>query len=249
MNERRAASESRAASLDREQLTAYDVGDHYDAAYYADLAARYRARNRFARRRIGNVLSLLPPLDGARVLDLGCGMGTFAIECARLGAHALGIDPAPHALDAAQRVAAEERTRDVRFIRGDAAALPVSSESVDVVVGADLTEHLDDGTLAAVLREASRVLRRGGTLVLYTPDRRHIFEQLRERRGMLAPDPSHIGLRSAAELEAAVDAADFYVERVVPLPSHLPVWNLFERGFQRWVPWLRRRVGLRARRP
>lgn len=233
---------------DRKELTAYDVEDHYDAEYYADLARRYRRRNRFARRRIRNVLSLLPRLEGARVLDLGCGMGTFTIECARLGARATGIDPAPEALAAAQRTAAAERIDHVRFVRADAASLPFGTDSVDVVLAADLTEHLDDGTLAGVLREAGRVLRRDGILVLYTPDRRHIFERLRERRGLLAPDPSHIGLRSPSELEAAVAAADLRVERVESLPSHLPLWNLLERGLQRWVPWLRRRVGLRARR-
>lgn len=234
---------------DERQLTAYDVESHYDAEYYADLARRYRQRNRFARRRIRNVLSLLPPLDGARVLDLGCGMGTFTIECARMGARATGIDPAAAALAAARRVADAERVRDVRFIRADAASLPIASDSVDVVLAADLTEHLDHVTLARILRESGRVLRRDGILVLYTPDRRHVFEQLRERRGMLAPDPSHIGLRSAAELEAAVAAADFRIERVESLPSHLPMWNLLERGLQRWIPWLRRRIGLRARRP
>ena len=56
--------------------TAYDVAGHYDAGYYADLAARYRTRNRFARQRIANVLSLLTDLsraeDAARVAARIC---------------------------------------------------------------------------------------------------------------------------------------------------------------------------------
>lgn len=229
-------------------VTAYDVADHYDDAYFDDLVGRYRTRNRFARRRIANVFHLLPrELAGQRLLDLGCGMGTFAVEAAKRGAKATGVDPAPSAVKAATRVAAAEHA-NATFLRADAAALPVRPASCDVVLAADVTEHLDDDTLARILRESARVLRAGGRLVLYTPEQSHIFERLRDR-GMLDPDPSHIGVRSAQELAAAARAAGFRVERIEYLPSHLPGWNLLERAFARWVPLLRRRIGLVATRP
>jgi SAM-dependent methyltransferase len=234
--------------MSRKDVTAYDVADHYDDAYFDDLAARYRTRNRFARQRIANVLRLLPTeLTGLRLLDLGCGMGTFAIETARYGAVATGIDPAPAAVSAAARVAEAEASR-ASFVRADAAALPVASACCDVVLAADVTEHLDDETLARVLREALRSLREGGRLVLYTPEQSHLFERLRAR-GMLQPDESHIGIRSAAELAAATARAGFQMERIQYLPSHLPGWNLLERAFARWVPLLRRRIGLVAAKP
>lgn len=234
--------------MTRPGVTAYDVADHYDEAYFADLAARYRTRNRFARQRIANVFSLLPrELRERTVLDVGCGMGTFAIEAARRGARAVGVDPAPAAVRAARAVAAAEQTR-AAFVRADAVDLPMATGSVDVVVAADVTEHLDDDTLARMLREAARVLRAEGALVLYTPEQTHLFERLRER-GMLEPDPSHIGVRSADALAAAARAAGFRIERTTWLPSHLPGWNLLERGLGRWVPLLRRRIGLVARRP
>jgi len=234
--------------MNRSGVTAYDVAGHYDDAYFDDLAARYRARNRFARRRIANVLSLLPRrLAGLRVLDLGCGMGTFAIETARRGALATGIDPAPAALRAAARVAAAEAS-PASFVQADAAALPVGSASCDIVLAADVTEHLDDETLARVLREALRALRSGGTLVLYTPEQSHVFERLRER-GVLHPDESHIGIRSAPELAAAAAREGFLMKETRYLPSHLPGWNLLERALARWVPLLRRRIGLVAVKP
>jgi ubiquinone/menaquinone biosynthesis C-methylase UbiE len=233
--------------MTRQDVTAYDVADHYDDAYFEDLARRYRSRNRFARRRMANVFSLLPPLRGRLLVDLGCGMGTFTIEAAGKGASAIGVDPAPAALAAARGVAAAEGVQDARFVRADAAALPLADTSADVVLAADLTEHLDDVTLARILREAARTLRAGGDLVLYTPDRQHIFEWLRER-GVMKQDPSHIGVRSAQELAQAVSAAGFEVVRLVWLPSHLPGLELLERAFARWVPALRRRIGLVARR-
>jgi SAM-dependent methyltransferase len=229
----------------RKDRTAYDVADHYDDRYYADLSARYRSRNRFARKRIENVFALLPPVDGRVLIDLGCGMGTFTIETARAGARAIGIDPAVPALEAARRVASAEGV-GAAFLLADAVALPLGRDSADVVLAADLVEHLDDVTLARVLSEARRVLREGGRLVVYTPSRTHLFERLR-LAGAMAEDPSHIGLRTEAELTAALAAAGFEVESSRFLPSHLPGWNLLERLFATWVPLLRRRIGLVAR--
>lgn len=227
-------------------LTAYDVAGRYDDDYFADLAGRYRNRTRFARRRIANVRSLLPPLAGRRFIDLGTGMGTFAIEAAREGAFATGIDLAPAALAAAHSVATSERIA-ASFVRADGASLPIRSGSVDVIAGADLTEHLDDVTFGRVLREVRRALKPGGILVLYTPNRAHIFEWLRERHVMRDGDPSHIGLRTERELVDAVNAAGLRVQVVRSLPSHLPVWNILERAFSRWVPFMRRRIGLVAK--
>lgn len=228
--------------------TAYDVAAHYDDRYFDDLSRRYRERNRFARRRIENVFALLPALRGRRLVDLGCGMGTFTLEAARHGAVALGVDPAPAAVAAATRVAAAEGVTGARFIRADAARLPLAGGAADVVVAADLTEHLDGDTLGQVLGESARILRDGGVMVVYTPEHTHLFERLRERRLLLRPDPSHIGIRSADELAAAVRAAGLHVELVRYLPSHLPIWNLLERAFASRVPLLRRRIGLRARK-
>jgi SAM-dependent methyltransferase len=250
--------------MSRRDVTAYDVAGHYDDAYFADLTRRYRTRNRFARRRIANVLSILPDLAGATLIDLGCGMGTFTVEAAARGARAVGVDPAPAAVRAAAAVAAAEGQAAegqagegtggaaggggrADFLRADAAALPVRDGCADIVLAADLTEHLDDVTLGRVLREARRVLRPGGALVLYTPDRQHVFERLRER-GVMRQDPSHIGVRSAAELQGAVERSGFRVRRRIWLPSHLPVLGLTERMLARWVPLLRRRIGLVAER-
>lgn len=227
--------------------TAYDVAHHYDDAYFADLAARYRTRSRFARRRIANVFSLLGDVAGSTLADLGCGMGTFTVEAAARGAFAVGVDPAPAAVRAARTVADAERVADAHFVRGDAVALPLCDAAVDVVLAADLTEHLDDVTLARVLREAARVLRQGGRLVVYTPERQHVIERLRSA-GIMRQDPSHIGVRSAAQLARAVESAGLTITRSRWLPSHLPGLSLAERALARWVPLLRRRIGIVATR-
>jgi ubiquinone/menaquinone biosynthesis C-methylase UbiE len=229
-------------------VTAYDVADHYDRAYFDDLVARYRTRNRFARQRIKNVFTLLPSdLAGKTLVDIGCGMGTFTVEAARAGAHGVGVDPAGEAVQAGIRVAAAEAVKHANFVQADAARLPLPDASCDVVLAADMTEHLDDDTMSRIFAEAHRALRPGGAMVIYTPESSHLFERLKDS-GVMTQDPSHIGIRSAAELATALRAAKFEVEPVRYLPSHLPVWNILERGLSRWVPLLRRRIGLVARK-
>lgn len=233
----------------KDGITAYDVSDHYDDAYFADLSARYRTRNRFARRRIANVFSLTADVKNLRVIDIGCGMGTFTFEAAARGArYALGLDLAVSGIAAAARIARAQQTQGCSFLLADAAALPVAASTADVAIAADFTEHLDDQTLRRVLSEAARVLKPAGKLIIYTPAASHIFERLRERGILLEQEPSHIGIRSAQELTEFARHAGFEVERVTYLPSHLPAWNLLERTFARWVPLLRRRIGLVARK-
>jgi SAM-dependent methyltransferase len=221
------------------------IGGRYDEEFFADLEGRYLRGTRFARRRVDNVLTLLPPLAGRRLVDLGTGMGTFTIEARRRGAFAAGIDLAPAALAAARRVAAATAVPGV-FVRADAAELPIGTQSVDVVLLADVAEHLDDVALGRALREAKRVLRDGGSVVIYAPNRSHVFEWLRARRVLRDGDPSHIGMRTEAQLVALVRGAGLRVRSVRYLPSHLPGWSAIERALASRVPWLRRRLGVVA---
>jgi predicted SAM-dependent methyltransferase len=130
-------------------------------------------------------------------------------------------------------------------VQADAARLPMPDASADIVLAADMTEHLDDDTMTRIFAEAHRTLKPGGAMVIYTPESSHLFERLKDS-GVMTQDPSHIGIRSASELSDALRRAGFVVQPVRYMPSHLPGWNLLERAFSRWIPLLRRRIGLVA---
>lgn len=74
-------------------------------------------------------------------------------------------------LDADPRFAEAPANRQpgVRFVAGDAADLPFAAESFALVTMFDLLEHVEDD--ASVAREALRVLRPGGQVLLTTPNR------------------------------------------------------------------------------
>lgn len=112
---------------------------------------------------------LLGVRAGARLVDVGCGLGTAARELAAL----VGPDGSVIGVDASQAMidAALERTGDesvVSFRTGDALALPLEDGSVDGYRAERLFQHLTEPGPA--LAEARRVMARGGRLVLVDQD-------------------------------------------------------------------------------
>lgn len=99
---------------------------------------------------------------GRTVVDLGCGGGLLAVPLAREGAHVVGLDLAAKAL----RAAAAQQTERLLAAQADLQELPLAERSADVVLLADVLEHVDDP--AAVVAQAARVLRPGGALFVNT---------------------------------------------------------------------------------
>lgn len=96
------------------------------------------------------------------VVDLGCGGGLLAVPLARRGARVLGVDVARTALQAARRQSAPT----LIVAMGDVCAPPVGDASADVVLLADVVEHLPEP--AAAVAAAARLLRPGGRLFVNT---------------------------------------------------------------------------------
>lgn len=107
-----------------------------------------------------------PP--NARVVEVGCGTGAVIRSLAgrpRI-AEAVGVDPAPFFLEKARELATD--VPNVSFVEGDARALPVDDESVDVLLFHTTLCHVPDPERA--LAEARRVLRADGRLVIFDGD-------------------------------------------------------------------------------
>ncbi len=107
-----------------------------------------------------NAASLAP---GERVLDLGCGTGNAALLAADQGARVTGVDPALRLLDVARNRAAHHG-KQIEFVLGDAASMPVEDASVDVVISVFAVIFAPDADAAA--EEMARVLTPDGRIVL-----------------------------------------------------------------------------------
>jgi SAM-dependent methyltransferase len=128
------------------------------------------------------VLDLAGPLRGQRVLDVGTGDGTYAIEAAARGARAAGIDIDPAMLETA-RARAAARAVAIDFRVAHATALPFADGAFDLVMAVTVLCLLAEPE--AVLTEIARVLAPGGRLVLGELGRYSAWAAARRVKGWL----------------------------------------------------------------
>jgi 2-polyprenyl-6-hydroxyphenyl methylase/3-demethylubiquinone-9 3-methyltransferase len=107
--------------------------------------------------RLGAILAALGPLEGMKVLDLGCGKARFARALATRGADLIGVDLSRAMLAAAN---------GVDRVQASVRRLPFRSSSFDAVLAVEVFEHVEPRSLDGVLAEARRVLRPGGRFVV-----------------------------------------------------------------------------------
>lgn len=106
---------------------------------------------------------------GARLVEVGCGMGTDLLQFARGGALCTGVDLTPRSVEISKhRFRIYEMPGD--FALADAERLPFDDNSFDVFYSNGVLHHTPD--TAAAIREAHRVLKLGGTakVMLYHRD-------------------------------------------------------------------------------
>jgi len=112
-------------------------------------------------------VAITDELGARRVLDIGCGTGTFALLLADRGLEVTGLDPAGGSLDVARAKPNSER---VRWICGDAKALPALQVDLATMTGNVAQAIVDPSDWDGTLRGIYNVLRPGGHLVFETRD-------------------------------------------------------------------------------
>jgi len=119
-------------------------------------------------------------LRGKRVLDLGCGNGSYTAELARRAGFVCGMDLQMQHLKAFRQ--------PIYRVQAAGERLPFASESFDVITMIEVLEHT--GCDEEVLGECFRVLKPGGFVVLFVPNKLYPFESHSCHVGHLSIGPN-----------------------------------------------------------
>ncbi|MCO6451443.1 MAG: class I SAM-dependent methyltransferase [Caldilineales bacterium] len=106
-------------------------------------------------------------LEGADVLVDGAGVGMYSRHLSAAGAHVVSLDIVEEDIMQAAQVVNG-------CLVGAAERLPFPSASFDTILSHEVLEHVDDD--AKALTEVARVLRPGGRLLLFVPNRLYPYE-------------------------------------------------------------------------
>jgi ubiquinone/menaquinone biosynthesis C-methylase UbiE len=112
------------------------------------------------------MLERLVEPEGKDVLDIGCGGGDLVRDLADRGARVIGVEISAEQLAPAM---ARDGGRGASYLVGRAQELPLDDACVDVAVFMRALHHVPPADLTQALREACRVLRRGGRVYVAEP--------------------------------------------------------------------------------
>jgi len=167
-------------------------------------------------------------MDGSwkgRLLDLGCGNGQFLARMRELGWDTLGIEPDPEAA----KIARDNHGLEVYVGAVDEVGLP--ADLFDVITMSHVIEHLPDPI--HILRVCGRLLRRGGRLVMITPNIGGLGHRLFGQAWRGLDPPRHIMLFSVKTLRACAESAGLDVVELWTSTSSAPMMWARSRIIQR----------------
>ena len=177
---------------------------------------------------------LLAP--GARVLELGCGAGTYVRLLSKRGHHVVGLD---YSLPSLRRAVTADLPLAGGYLAGDASGLPFRSGSFQAVTCIGVLQALEKPETA--IAEIARVLEPGGVALVETLNPWNALAASRRLRGFIRREPTRLHYSSPRAIEQAM--ASHGLESVRRVSVLLPPRSLPRLEHTLARPWLTRAMG------
>ena len=184
---------------------------YYEGAAYRDYLGEARPRTAVFAAKLRLLKGLLP--DAGSVLDVGCAVGYFLALMRCRGFRVEGVEISEFA------AAHARKTAGVEVHVGQLPEVGRPSESFDLVCFWDTLEHLPDPV--CFLREAHRILKDPGLLVVETMNVHTVSRLLLGERWPLFAPPYHLQYFGRRGLTALLEREGFRVLRVVPIQTYI----------------------------
>jgi len=202
----------------------YKQGNLYDEDYFDKLdAITWKRRHNFFPKYQMQLLESLDARINDTILDVGCGTAWPIYHYASKCLFVIGIDLSKIGLNRALRKLKQfNRYTNVNLIIGNAEKIPVSDNSVNKILCVNLMEHLHQPT--SFLREANRVLKKNGLIVIGTHNRWDLISRILQFIGYKAhkrvpligyADRTHRHLFSIHEITMLLYSCGFEVVKIM----------------------------------
>lgn len=203
-------------------------------------AADYAANGRFVADLANDVLDLLAPMPGERILDLGCGDGALTAQLAALGVQVTGLDASESMVQAA-------RARGLDVIHGNARDMDFdrrAHDRFDAIFSNAALHWIPADAQPRTLAAAFRALKSGGRFVAEMGAQGNIaairtaLSAILDRHDIDAEAAAASFFPSPAEYRALLEAAGFVVGSMQVIPRLTPLPGGSD-GLYRWLTTFR----------
>lgn len=158
------------------------------------------------------------------ILEAGSGLSAALIPLRQMGYNVVGLDYAENALQLSR-----QHTPDLALVVGDVHALPHPENSIGAYLSFGVLEHFEQG-MGAALREAYRILKPNGSLIMTIPYPNLIWKLAqwrREQQGKkLIDDDFYESTYTQHELIAEVTKVGFELAEAIPTSHSFTLWGL-----------------------
>ena len=199
------------------------MADRWDSSLYDD-------RHSFVWKKVGDLIDLLDPRPGERILDLGCGTGHLTSQIAQRGAEVIGLDGS-----ASMIAQARQNYPKLKFVLADARTFTFD-QPFDAVFSNAALHWIPEAK--PVIACVARALKPGGRFVLEMGAKGNIarivtvLTAVLEEAGYPARNPWYFP--SAGEYAVVLEERGFEVQSLATIER----WNKLEhpeKGLREWL--------------
>jgi len=191
---------------------------------FQEWAGLFAYLNPLRRADLDAAVTYLEHREMGRLLDVGCGNGEALRTMSNLGWDVQGLDPDPEAVQRGQALG-------LRIRQGSLRECVYAPNQFDAVTLTHVIEHLHDPL--SDLQEAHGLLKKGGLLVITTPNIGSLGHRLFRRNWVHLDPPRHLHIFASRPLAAMVDRAGF---RVIKLFSTVR-WAAYAFAHSMQIYW------------
>lgn len=144
------------------------------------------------------------------LIDIGCGRGDYPARMKSLGWNVLGIEPDPLSAELA-------KAKGVPVIVGNLGDAEIADETADQVTLQHVIEHLADPR--AGIRECHRIVRKGGRVIIYTPNHESLGHRVFRDAWLPLDPPRHLFIFSERSMRRLIESSPFREYRISTVPA------------------------------